>query len=255
MISKSLGHSRKFAELRIQAGKLGEFAQVLFPLLVANADALGRLPGDTFHIKHAILTTSPRREQDFGTALGAMDEVGLIRWYEGENDKGETVQVIEIVNFGDHQDLHKERPKSNLPEFSGTFRKVPPQSNLIQSNSIQSIRSPKEPGTAEGEEAENEEPGTVRGADVRDFIAFFCDEFSRRRNGARYMVLRHKDIPLVKRLLATYPMERLKKLATILLTTDEEWVAGTDRGIGILSTKASWLDSLLADFEAKRRVS
>jgi hypothetical protein len=252
MISKSLGHSRKFAQLRTEAGKLGEFAQVLFPLLIANADALGRLPGDTFHIKHAVLTTTPRREQDFGTALYAMDTVGLINWYEAENDKGVMVQVIEIVNFTDYQDLHKETKKSGLPESSGNFRKVPPQLNRTQSNSIQ-VLSPKDPGTAEVESPSEREG--VRGEDIRDFLAFFCDEFSRRRNGARYMVRREKDIPIVKRLLSTYPIERLKKLAVVLLTTDEDWVSDTDRGIGILSVKVSWLDGRLAEHEAKRRAS
>jgi hypothetical protein len=47
-------------------------------------------------------------------------------------------------------------------------------------------------------------------------------------------------------------MERLKKLTVVLLTTDEDWVSETDRGIGILSTKASWLDDRLAQFEARR---
>lgn len=253
MISKSLGHSRKYAQLRIEAGKLGEFAQVLFPLLIANADALGRLPGDTFHIKHAVLTTSPRREQDFATALAAMVRVGLILWYEAENDKGATVQVIEIVAFSDFQDLHKETKKSGLPEFSGNARNVPAQLNRTQSNLIQSIRSPKEPGTAEVDE--DLEPGAIRGEDIRAFLSRFCELYSERRNGARYMVRREKDIPLVKRLLMTYPAERLEKLAVILLTTDDEWVCATDRGIGILSVKAPWLDGLLADHEAKRRAS
>lgn len=254
MISKSLGHSRKFSDLRKAAGKLGEFAQVLYPLLIANADALGRLPGDTFHIKHAVLTTSPRREQDFAAALRAMDEVGLIQWYEGDTERGETIQVVQIVDFTDHQDLHKERKVSGLPENSGKFRKVPPQSNLTQSNLIQSIRSPNEPGTADGVD-EDLDTGGVKGTDVRDFIAAFCDLFSKHRNGARYMVRREKDIPLVKRLLLTYPRDRLEKLAVILLTTDEEWVSTTDRGIGILSVKAAWLDGLLAEHEAKRRAS
>jgi hypothetical protein len=160
------------------------------------------------------------------------------------------VQVIEIVNFSDYQDLHKETKKSGLPEFSGNARNVPPQLNRTQSNSIQPIRSPEEPGTAEREEAEDS--GEVRGADIRDFIAYFCETYSERRNGARYMVRREKDIPLVKRLLAVYSMERLKKLTVVLLTTDEDWVSETDRGIGILSTKASWLDDRLAQFEARR---
>jgi hypothetical protein len=253
MISKSLGHSRKYAQLRTRAGKLGEFAQVLYPLLIANADALGRLPGDTFHIKHAVLTTSPRREQDFGTALAAMDEVGLIHWYEGKDIKGQAVQVIEIVGFSDHQDLHKERPKSNLPEFSGSARKVPSQLNRTQSNSIQSIRSPESAATAEVDE--DLDVGAISGAEIGAFLARFCELYAKHRFGARYMVRKAKDVPLVRALLMTYPRERLEKLCVILFTTDDEWVCGTDRGVGILSVKAAWLDGLLSEHEAKQRAS
>jgi hypothetical protein len=51
--------------------------------------------------------------------------------------------------------------------------------------------------------------------------------------------------------LAQYSQERLEKLAVILLTTDDDWIATTDRGLSILLVKASWLDNILADYEAK----
>ena len=46
LISRSLGSSRRFHALYERAGKLAEFAQSLYPLLVCNADDFGRLPGD-----------------------------------------------------------------------------------------------------------------------------------------------------------------------------------------------------------------
>ncbi len=100
-------------------------------------------------------------------------------------------------------------------------------------------------------DAAAEEVG-IRGEDIRAFIARFCELYSKHRFGAKYMVRREKDIPLVKRLLHTYPAARLEKLTTILLTTDHEWVTSTDRGIGILSIKAAWLDSLLSEHEARK---
>jgi uncharacterized protein YdaU (DUF1376 family) len=96
------------------------------------------------------------------------------------------------------------------------------------------------------------EEGGIRGEDIRAFIARFCELYSKHRHGAKYMVQRVKDIPLVRRLLQVYPASRLEKLTVILLTTDHEWVTQTDRGIPILSTKISWLDSLLSEHEAKR---
>ena len=95
----------------------------------------------------------------------------------------------------------------------------------------------------------------VRESDVRYFITFFCEEYTARRHGAKYVPQRPKDYVLVRRLLATFDVERLKKLAIWLLETGDEWVSDTDRGIGILSAKASWLDSELAAYEAKRRTA
>jgi hypothetical protein len=84
-------------------------------------------------------------------------------------------------------------------------------------------------------------------------LKHFCETYTEKRHGARYHVRTTIDVPLVKQLLTTYGLERLKKLATVLLMTDEEWVSDTDRGIGILSVKAAWLDDRLAQAEARRR--
>jgi hypothetical protein len=94
-------------------------------------------------------------------------------------------------------------------------------------------------------------PVAVANPEAEDFLAWFGDEYAKRLSGARYLI-QPKDAALAERLLATYPLERLKELAVILLTTDHEWVSETDRGIGILSVKASWLDGLLAEHRAAK---
>ncbi len=45
---------------------------------------------------------------------------------------------------------------------------------------------------------------------------------------------------------------RLEKLAQIVLTTDDEWIAGTDRSFRIFASKASWADDRLRQVEAQR---
>jgi len=247
MISKSLGHSRKFAALRGQGGRLGEFAQVLYPLLVVNADALGRLAGDPFTVKHAVLPTSPRKESEFAAALSAMQMVELIRWYETDGQ-----QVIEIVGFTMYQDLHKEARKSQFPEFSGNARAIPENSPLIKLNSIQfnSIQSDASAPTAERSDPDLD-TDYLGSQDIARFIRHFCELFTKHRHGAKYLVKRKKDVPIVRQLLAVYDEHRLEKLAVVLFKTNDDWIAGTDRGIGILSVKASWLDSKLADYEAE----
>jgi len=123
MISRNLGSSRKFHAVNARCGKLGDFAQALFPLIVVNADDFGRLEGDAFTVKHKVFPISPRTEQDFETALQAMSAVGLIRFYEVGGDR-----YLEVVNFDREQPgLHK-RTKSDYPdppEDFGKFREFP----------------------------------------------------------------------------------------------------------------------------------
>jgi hypothetical protein len=120
MISRNLGSSRKFHAVNAKCGKLGDFAQALFPLIVVNADDFGRLEGDAFTIKHKVFPVSPRTEDDFETVLQAMCEVGLIRFYEVAGDR-----YLQIVNFDREQPgLHK-RTKSDFPDPSDDFGKFP----------------------------------------------------------------------------------------------------------------------------------
>lgn len=247
MISKTLGHSRKYAALPIEAGKLGEFAQALFSMLVANSDDFGRQAGDPYTVKLAVWPSSRRKESDFTVALTAMHRVGLIQWYD---DNGQ--QFIEITDFEKHQSgLHK-RTHSAFPAPSGKFPEIPGQPNLIEPNLTKPIQSSESATTAEADE---DLAIGVSGADVAGFLKRFCESYSKHRFGAKYLVRRQVDVPLVRRLLAVYDSPRLEKLSVVLLTTDDEWISHTDRGIGILSTKAAWLDGLLSEHEhdAKKR--
>lgn len=87
--------------------------------------------------------------------------------------------------------------------------------------------------------------------DVRAFLGRFRELYKIHRFGATYVFKRPKDIVLVKRLLEDFDVARLEQLAVELLTCDDEWVNGTDRGIGILTVKASWLDGRLCERAAK----
>ena len=133
MISRNLGSSRKFHAVNARCGKLGDFAQALFPLIVVNADDFGRLEGDAFTVKHKVFPVSPRTEEDFETVLQAMSDVGLIRFYEVGGDR-----YLEVVNFDREQPgLHK-RTKSDYPdppplqESFGKFPEVPGNSQSFR---------------------------------------------------------------------------------------------------------------------------
>ena len=128
LILRTLGSSRKYADVRARASRLGEFAQSLYPLLVACSDDYGREAGDAFTVKHAVFPTSPRTEAEFDTTLDAMHAVGLIVRYQADDGR----QVIQIVDFGKGQpNLHK-RSLSQFPEFSGNLPENPSQLNGIE---------------------------------------------------------------------------------------------------------------------------
>ena len=91
----------------------------------------------------------------------------------------------------------------------------------------------------------------VPGVEVHAFIRSFCEIYTARRHGARYLVTRQKDVPTIRKLLRVYDRPRLEKMTAVLMMTDDEWIARTDRGIGILFTKASWLDAKIAEYEAQ----
>jgi len=119
MLSKSISTSRKFTDLAREAGKLGEFAQTLYLLLIPHSDDFGRLEGDPFTIKHLVHPASSRSERDFGSALQAMANVKLIKWYAKDGQ-----QCVEIMQFERHQSgLHKRTNCFSRPRR--TFRELP----------------------------------------------------------------------------------------------------------------------------------
>lgn len=110
MIAKTLSTSERWARLHDVAGKLAEFCQSLYPLLIAHADDSGRQQGDAFTVKHAVHPTSPRGLADFERGLSALAAVNLIAWYEVDGRK-----YIEIQDFALHQPGLKNRGNSKIP--------------------------------------------------------------------------------------------------------------------------------------------
>ncbi len=88
---------------------------------------------------------------------------------------------------------------------------------------------------------------------VREFLEWFQEEYKRRRHGADYLVKWPRDAPLVKQMLHATSLDRLKLLAQAMLSDKctEEFIANTDRGIGILSVKFNWLSDRIAEWETR----
>lgn len=108
-------------------GKLGEFCQILFPLVIANTDDFGRMPGDAFTVKNVVLPSSRRQEKDFDRALDVLANVGLVERYTVDGRI-----YLQVNQFDEHQpNLHK-RTASRFPECPGNDRRY--RANLRESN-------------------------------------------------------------------------------------------------------------------------
>jgi hypothetical protein len=239
MISNSLSTSERWAALYGEAGKLAEFCQVLFVLLVSHADDHGRLKGSPFTVKHLVIPTSPRSLESVERALIHLHRVELIQWYEHEADK-----YIQINHFGDHQSLkgHDSRP-SKYPDPPKVAQLRPE----LPKPALREEKRTEEKRREENSLGDGEKPPTP----THDFLAWFFDAYKKARHGATYRITQ-KHAGIVKGLLATYPAERLRQHTEILFTTDEAWVETTDRGIEVLAGKINWLEERLCAWEKRR---
>jgi hypothetical protein len=91
---------------------------------------------------------------------------------------------------------------------------------------------------------------------VKEFLTWFQAEYLLRRHGAEYLVSWAKHGALVKEMLGSVDLDRLKKYAQILLSdkTDDEYIVNSDRGIEVLRGKCNWLSDRLSTWETRHPV-
>lgn len=89
-----------------------------------------------------------------------------------------------------------------------------------------------------------------------NLIRRYQELYAKHRNGARLHTKPALDFERACDLCRTWPDDdRLDKMAAILLTTDDDWVAKTDRGFGVFASRATWADERLSAWEAKNGVA
>lgn len=81
----------------------------------------------------------------------------------------------------------------------------------------------------------------------------YAELFYEHRKGAKYHSRPSLDFPKAQELVRTWDDDgRLEKLAVLVLTTDDDWIARTDRGFAVFAARASWADGILAEWEAEQ---
>lgn len=74
--------------------------------------------------------------------------------------------------------------------------------------------------------------------------------YAQHRNGARLPLMANSlELMSAEKLCETWDDARIEKLAKIVLTTDDSYIAGTDRSFKIFAMKAAWADNRLAEWE------
>lgn len=84
----------------------------------------------------------------------------------------------------------------------------------------------------------------------------YSELFVLHRKGAKYHNRMHFDFPKACELVRTWTDDaRLEKLAVLVLTTDEPWISGTDRGFGVFAARATWADDTLKKWEIENGIA
>jgi hypothetical protein len=139
----------------------------------------------------------------------------------------------------------------------------PPRSSEVRANSAQtSLDVLERRGEGSGslsEKGSGEKPvaalvDDALGDRARELIEHYRDEwYPKYRHGARLRLLVNAvTFGDACDLCRTWDDPRLEKLARIVLTTDESFIAGTDRSFKIFAMKASWADDRLSEIEHGR---
>lgn len=90
---------------------------------------------------------------------------------------------------------------------------------------------------------------------ARELVENYATWFYRLRKGARYKQRPNIDYFRALDVVGTWDDDaRIEKLATLVLTTDDEWISSTDRGFGVFAAKASWADDRLRKWELEHGI-
>lgn len=120
-----------------------------------------------------------------------------------------------------------------------------------RSNALQGppLKHPFTSGVGKKLLKEEEEIGERAGR----FVERFEELYSQHRKGARWFRRQPAlDWQRAINLCRTWDDARLEKLAVVFLTTDDEWISNTDRGLAVFESKATWCDERLAQWESQQ---
>lgn len=150
---------------------------------------------------------------------------------------------IYLHNYQYWQGLTKNEVNPNKRPSKQKCSKIPVQPDQTRPDQT-NIVEPKNSGPTPAQKISKKEPNP----DHKTFVDFFCQEYEKpERFGTKYLFNGGKDGEIVKKLLATFPLEKLKAMAIRYFETDDEFIKGNmGHTIGGFKIKAQQIAESLA---------
>lgn len=198
----------------------------------------------------------------------------LTPWRVGEyalwNEEPGGVKVHDYLEWNASKDEenerrveHRDRMRS-LRERRASSRSAPSvtspvRTNITQTSNVSARAVPgwEGIGSSSSENGSGEKPSAEIIAErAGALLNRYAELYAKHRHGAKLRLLHNRlEFDDACSLCEQWDDERLDKLAAVVLTTDEEFIAKTDRGFKIFALKASWADDRLCQWAREKGVA
>ena len=260
LFHKRLGHGERVT-------KLTDFEYIGWQAYVLSADDFGvmRLSAVTLQADHdRLVKKSPGAIE---RALNRAVELGLLMAFEHQGR-----QYVCQPDWQDYQKIRFPARSTNPIPPADVLAKCTALTQVhFRSRSVSSPKSPRENvnpsidlphgngnGNGNALQEKKDRSNLIVPDDIAERAGRFVDRFealyTEKRKGAKYLRRQPAlDWDRACTLCRTWDDARLEKMATIFLTTDDEWISNSDRGFAVFAAKATWCDERLAAWEAKQQ--
>lgn len=163
-------------------------------------------------------------------------------------------QVHDFLEWNESREeimLKRERAKKRVTHHRGNALQTPLHTRAVTAHSASGVSGSSVRSSEEFEIAPVPDALTAHRAAA--LLDTYETLYTKHRNGAKLLNRRRLDFDDALEMVAAWDDARLTKMADIFLTTDDEWISGTDRSFQLFRKKATWCDDRLAAWEKEQQ--